>query len=239
MRTMLTIAAAALACTAAVSAHAQERRGDGYRALGTEPFWSVTIETRTMRFDAPGRRPVTVAKPRPIIGINGTRYETPQITVDITHIPCNDGMSDRRYPDTVTVRTGRTHWRGCGGTPRAGHDRSAIIDGTWRVEAIDGRPLRGPEATLRFEQGRVTGTGGCNRLSGSFRFDGGRLNIGRLNQTRMACPGPAMRQEAAIVEILGQSLSVTTNRAEKLVMTARDGRRIVLAPEAPAPRPRR
>src|SRR5690349_2361346 len=72
-----------------------------YRAVGTEPFWSLSIGTGTIRLEEPGKRPQTFAKPRPIIGFNGERYQGRGIVVDVTHVECNDGMSDRTFHDTV------------------------------------------------------------------------------------------------------------------------------------------
>lgn len=95
-------------------AAAQPNR-EPYRALGTEPFWSLTIDKVTIRYEPADGRRITVAKPRPIVGINGELYRTPRITVDITHTRCSDGMSDRVYADTVQLRIGRWTYQGCGG----------------------------------------------------------------------------------------------------------------------------
>lgn len=88
-----------------------------YRALGTEPFWSVTIGVRRMVLTRLGERTVSVRTPAARPTFNGRRYVTRRITVDVTRTPCNDGMSDRRFPDTVTVHFDRKTLRGCGGVP--------------------------------------------------------------------------------------------------------------------------
>ena len=86
-----------------------------YRASGTEPFWDLTIG-RDMVFNDRGTG-VTVTQPTPqvISGVAGEIYRTQRLEVNITHSRCNDGMSDRNYPDTVQVYVDGRLYRGCGG----------------------------------------------------------------------------------------------------------------------------
>ena len=104
MRVPSLLAASLIALTALPAA--AQAQAD-YRASGSEPFWSLTIGARTMRFEAPGRRPVTVATPRVIHGFAGEIWQTRRISVNAVHTPCSDGMSDRQYADTVTVKVVR------------------------------------------------------------------------------------------------------------------------------------
>ena len=106
------IAATSLLMLAALPASAQ-LGSQPYRALGTEPFWSLTIDGRTIRYEPAEGRAVTVARPRPIVGFNGERYVTRGLTVDITPLECSDGMSDRTYPFTVTLEIGEDQRNGC------------------------------------------------------------------------------------------------------------------------------
>ncbi len=62
----------------------------------------------------------------------------------------------------------------------------------WQLVSLDLQPVEpaaNPEqrAQLLFDNGRVTGSGGCNRLSGSYQRNGSRLRIGPLAATRMVC----------------------------------------------------
>ena len=86
-----------------------------YRASGTEPFWDLTIG-RDMVFNDRGTG-LTVTQPTPqvISGVAGEIYRTQRLEVNITHSLCNDGMSDRNYPDTVQVHVDGRLYRGCGG----------------------------------------------------------------------------------------------------------------------------
>lgn len=226
-----TIAAASLIALTALPATAQAQAQPDYRASGTEPFWSLTIGARTMRFEAPGRQPVSVATPRVIHGFAGEIWQTRRINVNTNHIKCSDGMSDRSYPDTVTVTIDGRTYKGCGGEPTASAGTS-LIDGSWRIEALNGRPVaRGTSPTIAFDNGRVSGNASCNRFNGSFTSARGRLTTDRVASTRMACVDRARnRQEQAILGLLGDRLVVSTgNRGgNRLVLTGARGRTMTL-----------
>jgi len=66
---------------------------------------------------------------------------------------------------------------------------------TWRLVSVgtqpaqrDGDPQR--DAQLQFDGTRVSGSGGCNRVSGPYQRTGHSLKIGPLAATRMACIEP-------------------------------------------------
>ena len=88
-----------------------------YHAVGTEPFWDLTIG-RDMRFTDRGTN-LVVTEPAPPVrtGYAGEIYQGRRINVNIVHSRCSDGMSDRSYPDQVQVRVDGRNYRGCGGDP--------------------------------------------------------------------------------------------------------------------------
>jgi heat shock protein HslJ len=86
-----------------------------YRAIGTEPFWSIAIADGNMRYEDVERRTVEVPTPAPRVRIDGHSYVTSRLTVEVTRTACSDGMSDRRYPDTVRVLIDGRELHGCGG----------------------------------------------------------------------------------------------------------------------------
>jgi heat shock protein HslJ len=66
---------------------------------------------------------------------------------------------------------------------------------TWRLVSVgtqpaprDGDPRR--DAQLQFDGTRLSGSGGCNRLTGPYQRTGHSLKIGPLAATRMACFEP-------------------------------------------------
>jgi len=89
--------------------------GSAYRALGTEPFWGLTIDERQMVFTQPDAQPVAQPTPKVIVGFAGEIYQTPRLNVNIVHAKCSDGMSDRTYPDKVQVAVDGRRFNGCGG----------------------------------------------------------------------------------------------------------------------------
>ena len=86
-----------------------------YHAVGTEPFWDVLIDEHDVTFTLSGSQPIRQPTPKVIIGIAGEIYNTPRIQVNIVHGHCNDGMSDRVFPDRVQVTVDGHRFNGCGG----------------------------------------------------------------------------------------------------------------------------
>ena len=86
----------------------------------------------------------------------------------------------------------------------------ASLEGTyWRLVELGGRPAAGTghsrEAHLEFaaDGGRVTGSTGCNRLTGSFTRDAAMLRFGATATTRMACLDPSLNaQEQRFLAVL-------------------------------------
>jgi len=94
-----------------------------YRALGQEPGWALLIANGRMSYTGDyGETRITVPRPDPRTTFNGHRYETPRLTVDVTHGRCNDAMSGHGYADTVSVTADGKTVRGCGGERRTDWD---------------------------------------------------------------------------------------------------------------------
>lgn len=177
-------------------------RTETYRAVGTEPGWTLTIERGWINYAGDyGKTRIRVKAPIARPSFNGRRYITRRIVVDITRAPCSDGMSDRKFPDRVTVTIGRRSVKGCGGDPVL--DTAALDGSHWTIASIDGRPVRTARATeIRFEGDRITGNAGCNSFGGGYRIDRGSLSASRVISTKMACPGPGMAVEGKFLAII-------------------------------------
>jgi copper homeostasis protein (lipoprotein) len=67
------------------------------------------------------------------------------------------------------------------------------------VEAAEKRAE--PHLILAAREPRVSGSGGCNRIVGSFEVDGDRLRLGRMAGSMMACPS-GMEQEQRFLQAL-------------------------------------
>lgn len=88
---------------------------------------------------------------------------------------------------------------GTKGTPRSG---SADPDGrTYVVTSVtqDGEPyrlVRDTEIRLRFADGNLTLTAGCNTMSGGYTLDGSRMTVKPLAMTEMGCDQDRMEQDS-------------------------------------------
>jgi len=79
--------------------------------------------------------------------------------------------------------------------------------GNWLLEDIRGGGVIDRLQTVLeiAGDGRVSGTGGCNRMGGSATIEGDRIAFGRLVATQMACVPAAMNQEQKFFAALGQA----------------------------------
>lgn len=88
--------------------------------------------------------------------------------------------------------------------PGADTANGGLGNTSWTVASIDGQDTL-PEArpTMTFDAGgTVSGSGGCNQYSGSFRTDGDRIAFGQMSSTLMGCEGPRGQQEAVFLKAL-------------------------------------
>lgn len=104
---------------------------------------------------------------------------------------------------------------------------------TWRLETLgDGAaaasPIAGTEVSVTFTaDGRLSGTGGCNRFSGSYeRGEDGALRFSPLAATRMACAPEIMSQEDSFFVALGRVASFDIE-GDRLGFAASDGSRVL------------
>jgi uncharacterized membrane protein len=88
------------------------------KAIGTEPFWAAKIEGRCVTYSTPedqaGTRVWTKFTPAPDGGVwVGTLQGKPFKLITRLKPGCSDGMSDRVYPQEVTLTVGGEERRGC------------------------------------------------------------------------------------------------------------------------------
>lgn len=94
-----------------------------YRALGTEPFWSLRVGSTKLNFeeanapDAPVEQTIDHRYKNP----DGSSFTgSPRLKIWTRPVRCNDGMSDRFFPDEVVVLVDNRRFEGCGGEPFSG-----------------------------------------------------------------------------------------------------------------------
>lgn len=109
---------------------------------------------------------------------------------------------------------------------------TATLEGpTWQLTAISdgsGALVNVPadvEATALFEEGRVGGSGGCNRYGASYTLDGASLTIVPGPMTLMACPEPQMTVEQQFMAALAATASYRID-GDQLALLNADGQTV-------------
>jgi heat shock protein HslJ len=126
-------------------------------------------------------------------------------------------MTGMPHPETIELAMADEHVSGCGGAPLA-----LLTGRTWLVEAVDGAGLvDAARVTLGFgSDGRVAGSGGCNRWVAGFDLTGEGLYIGLVGATMMACAPAVMDQERRFFEILAKVSGFTFDDSGALLLLA-------------------
>jgi len=110
---------------------------------------------------------------------------------------------------------------------------------TWLLtgQVIDGEMMPVPggvQVSLRMEDGRAGGNGGCNSYFTSYEMDGFDVTFGEIGSTLMACPGPNSDIEAAYFANLALVAAYQSGGIQMALLDA-DGEFLLefdLAPEA-------
>jgi copper homeostasis protein (lipoprotein) len=96
-----------------------------------------------------------------------------------------------------------------GETCGARFDTAPLENSYWKLTRLGDAPVlvgerqREPHRILRPHDGHFGGSGGCNRLIGSYRVDGNQLELSEAATTMMACP-EGMETEAAFTAALSK-----------------------------------
>lgn len=116
--------------------------------------------------------------------------------------------------------------------PEPNTPRSELTGTRWIVQTVNGARAAGSNV-MRIVFGssdRLSGSGGCNVLSGFYETNSGNIDVRALSRTERACTDSAlMRQEEALVDVLASAERYRRD-GQNLVITADDGRNVVLVP---------
>jgi len=151
---------------------------------------------------------------------------------------CSDGMSDTVHPYSVNVSLpeGR-HYAGCCRLSEAPVASATLENATWRLTALPGQTLPAAQernaVTVNFEAGRVHGFSGCNQFMGSYTLQGGKLLLGTLGGTMMACAEPAMSIEQHFQKSFSGALNVTVVGNDLLLTPDNGGEALRFERQAP------
>ncbi len=169
-----------------------------FSALGTEPFWGVTVANDRIVYDPSEGEDVSAPTPPRQATSDGYRWQARRITVEVANRACSDGMSNNVYPAEVKVFVNGARLTGCGG-----YDFTQSLSGTaWQIVNVNLNDVSGDAYRIEFTGDRISGRAGCNRFNGTYsRRDDRTIVVGALATTRMACPEPQMEHERAVLEM--------------------------------------
>ena len=76
---------------------------------------------------------------------------------------------------------------------------SSMVEGEWKITEVNGSAIKAqssPYIGFNTQEKRVYGNFGCNRISGSFDFNGKneQIEFGQMLSTMMACPDMELEQ---------------------------------------------
>jgi uncharacterized membrane protein len=192
-----------------------------YKAVGTEPGWSLTVHAARMDY-AGDYGEVNIAEPTPpdFRAAHGS-YRSGKLQVTISPGPCSDGMSDLVYRQTVRVTADGRTVSGCGGGTIAA---STLAGTNWSVVAVNGRPTPGgADYHVQFSDRTINAKFGCNGMGGQYQMNGDHLAVANLQQTLMGCPEPGASFEREASALLRSNIRVKTIGGERLRLVSEAG----------------
>ncbi|GAB4056468.1 META domain-containing protein [Spirosoma litoris] len=214
------------------------KAGDELVAMGSDPAWTLTINPSKgfLKFKALNGDSITTKSPEIQTDSEGIlRFsamidsaQSGRINVLFRPDSCVDKLSGQRFDYRVEVDYRGKSYVGCGSSLR----QLALLQDIWVLTSFQGNTIaaggpRGevPRLEISLTEGRVTGTTGCNRLSGTVRADTRRIVFGPLITTKMACMGEAGQFEPKFLQALNEPLAyrvgegkLTLLRTGKIVM---------------------
>jgi putative lipoprotein len=200
----------------------------------------ATVLGRT-RIESPGNPPIRFSIDFDPAAIDARhRYVVrARITLDGKLMFTTDTVKPVLGPDQVTqvdlllVRVGAARPAAPAASAVPPQASPASLENTyWKLVSLRGAAVqladkqREPHLILQPADRRVVGSGGCNRLMGSYTLDGERLAFSKTAGTMMACAQGVMALERAFLDTLPQ---VATWRIDGQQLELRDGQGTSLA----------
>jgi heat shock protein HslJ/membrane-bound inhibitor of C-type lysozyme len=116
------------------------------------------------------------------------------------------------------------------GPVQAGNDKQEtttmdLIGTSWQIEDIDQAGIvDGSMISLQFTaDGRVAGSGGCNRYFGGVSLQGDQVSFSQLGSSRRACVPALMQQEQRFLAALHELASYRVDELERLLLFDANG----------------
>jgi heat shock protein HslJ len=93
----------------------------------------------------------------------------------------------------------------------------------WTLTQLNGQAITAQSGKneayieLTADTNRIAGSGGCNRIMGSYELEGSSLRFKQVASTMMACPGDAMPREQEFIKALNATASFRIRGAALLL----------------------
>jgi len=176
---------------------------EGYfKAIGTEPFWSLEISEDMIRFqgiEAGSEFTTPHVEPIRAMDANVKLYsintESGEMEVTISMQNCSDGMSNNKHDYKVDINLKRnnqkesTIYSGCGN-----YIADYRLFDIWLLEELEGKKVTStdfakeiPQLEINSSEKKFMGYGGCNRISGTIFQERELLRFTNIISTKMAC----------------------------------------------------
>ncbi|WP_167014508.1 copper resistance protein NlpE N-terminal domain-containing protein [Chitinophaga sp. Cy-1792] len=93
----------------------KKTNGVNFYASGNEPFWSLELDKKNIRFKTANGDSIYVPLPGLTMNTDTLKiYKTKDITINIRNTACSDDMSGFMRPNTVQLTIGDKTYSGCG-----------------------------------------------------------------------------------------------------------------------------
>ncbi|GAB4012426.1 hypothetical protein GCM10028808_28480 [Spirosoma migulaei] len=212
------------------------KAGDELIAQGNDPSWSLTINSSkgVLRFKPLAGDSLITAVPDRQTDSDGTfRYNSVGGSEKISALfrpeSCVDKLSGQRFDYRVEVNFKGKSYTGCG----ASLQQLALLNDIWVLASFQGNPIAAggprnelPRLEISLSEGRVTGTTGCNRLSGTIKADTQKILFGPLVTTKMACMGEVGQFESKFLQEFTEPLAYQVNEGKLTLL--RGGKSIMV-----------
>lgn len=217
------------ACQTIPETEAPAADGSTYIARGNEPGWILKMDGKSIDYQGDyGETKIEIPQPEGRPSFNGMRYVAGRLTVDITYASCADDMSGERYSDSVTIIADGKEVKGCGGRKLP---PESLDNTSWTIIMLNQLPaLDSVKTEVRFQNGRVSGTAGCNRFTGSYSHNSNVVTFDAISTTKMRCPEKQMVQEAAFLALLNGKVTKRYSVDGNLIIANEQGKRATLKP---------
>jgi heat shock protein HslJ len=170
------------------------------RGFGHEPNWHVRVEADNVTIFRQTEALLSFPTRQPDVVPSRFRFDDPGSTSHVVFRRqiCRDIATGMPHPFTVIARLRPETFEGCGGDPE-----TLFANANWTLAQLGEEALTSDrELSIRFEDGRVSGSSGCNRFMGGYSLTGESLTLSELATTQMACSDEVMAQEGRILDRL-------------------------------------